>query len=60
MKKAEICEVVVNGKVLTVYYESGKVGCYMKKEDIPWGLGGVQPMPKTVVAFMRQFPNKVR
>lgn len=60
VRETKIDEVVVNGKVLTVYYKSGKVGCYMRKEDIPKMMGGVQAMPKTVVNFMRQYPNKVR
>lgn len=55
-----IKEVVVKGKEIMVRYESEVWKFYMKKEDIPFGLTGVRVLPKTVVNFMRQNPNKVR
>lgn len=55
-----IKEVVVKGKEIMVRYESEVWKFYMKKEDIPFGLTGVHVLPKTVVNFMRQNPNKVR
>lgn len=55
-----IKEVVVRGKGINVRYESEVWKFYMKKEDIPYGMKGVQVLPKTVVNFMRQYPNKVR
>ena len=60
MKDTKIDEVVVKGKELMVYYKSGKVNFYMRKEDLPKMLGGVYVIPKTVITFMRQYPNKVR
>lgn len=55
-----IKEVVVKGKEIMVRYESEVWKFYMKKEDIPFGLKGVHVLPKTVVNFMRQNPDKVR
>lgn len=55
-----IKEVYVSGKEVHVRYDSERWACYMKKEDLPWGMKGVKPLPKTVVNFMRENPNKVR
>lgn len=52
--------VVIEGKIVKVRYESEVWRCYMKKEDIPYMLQGVSPLPKTVIKFMREYPNKVR
>lgn len=51
--------VIVRGKDVTVQYESGKWAFYRKKEDIPSMMKGIQPLPKTVIDFMRKHPNKV-
>ncbi len=55
-----INEVIVKGKEVVVRYESGLWKCYMKKEDLPPMMKGVQVLPKKVIDFMRQNPNKVR
>lgn len=55
-----IKEVFVRGKEVVVRYESEKWKCYMKKDDIPYGMKGISILPKTVVNFMRQNPDKVR
>lgn len=55
-----IKEVYVHGKMISVRYESEVWKYYMKKEDLPKMMGGVQQLPKTVVTFMRQHPDKVR
>lgn len=55
-----IKEVVVKGKEVLVYYESGRIMFYMKKEDLPKMMKGISILPKTVIEFMRKNPNKVR
>ena len=55
-----IKEVIVSGKELHVRYESEIWKFYMKKEDLPKYLGGVHPVPKTVIDFMRKHPDRVR
>lgn len=55
-----IKEVIVKGKEVVVRYESEKWKFYMKKEDIPYGMKGISVLPKTVINFMRQNPDKVR
>jgi len=55
-----IKEVIVKGKMVVVRYESERWKSYMKKEDIPYGTKGISVLPKTVINFMRQNPDKVR
>ena len=55
-----IKEVVVKGKEILVRYESEKWKIYMKKSDIPYGMKGVNPVPNTVIKFMREYPSRVR
>lgn len=52
--------VVIQGKTVLVRYDSELWRCYMKAADIPPMLGGVRPLPKSVINFMRMHPNKVR
>lgn len=55
-----IKEIVVKGKEVLVRYNSEVWKTYMKKEDIPPMVKGVQPIPRTVINFMINHPNKVR
>ena len=55
-----IKEVVIKGKEVLVRYDSEKWNVYMKKADIPFGMKGVKVLPKTVINFMKENPNKVR
>ena len=55
-----IKEVLVRGKELQVRYESEVWKAYRKQEDIPFGMKGIKPVPKTVVEFMRNHPERVR
>ena len=57
---AGIKEIVVKGKEVLVRYNSEVWKTYMKKEDIPPMVKGVQTIPKTVINFMINHPNKVR
>lgn len=57
---AGIKEIVVKGKEVLVRYNSEAWRTYMKKEDIPPMVKGVQPIPRTVINFMINHPNKVR
>ena len=58
--KTKIEKVLVRGKDVTAIYKSGKAKFYRKKEDLTPYLGDVSPLPKTVVEFMRAYPNRVR
>ena len=56
----KIQEVLVKGNMLVVRYKSEQWKFYMKKADILPMMKGVQPIPKTVIEFMRKHPNRVR
>ena len=50
---------VNNHLELIVYYKSGKVKCYTKDKTVAKYQKGISLVPKTVVNFMRENPNKV-
>lgn len=50
---------VNNHLELIVYYKSGKVKVYTKDEIVAKYTKGISLVPKTVVNFMRENPNKV-
>ena len=52
--------VKIQGKDVLVRYESEVLKIYRKPEDINKTEKGVQPLPKTVINFMRNHPEKVR
>lgn len=55
-----IKEIVIKGKEVHVRYDSEVWKCYMKKADMPNNMKGIQPLPNSVITFMRNNPNKVR
>ena len=55
-----IKEIIIKGKEVHVHYESEIWKCYMKLKDIPDNMKGIYPLPKKVIKFMQENPNKVR
>ena len=54
-----IKEVYIEGKTVSVRYESEKWIQYRRAIDIPKEAQGIRVLPQTVIRFMRNNPNKV-
>ena len=51
---------VNNHLELIVYYKSGRVKCYTKDKNVAKYQKGISLVPKTVINFMRENPDKVK